>query len=185
MQPAITFRTLTESQLPLLHSWLSRPHVTEWWGPAPTLEQVREDYLPALAAPDLPPLEAPAGVVHYLAYEAGEPFAFLQAYRVMAHQAEGWWPDETDPHAMGVDQLIGLPERLGRGLGTRMLKAFIAFLFEDPRVTRLQTDPAPTNARAIACYRKVGFRDVGVVDTLDGPALLMRLAREARADLTT
>lgn len=46
-------------------------------------------------------------------------------------------------------------------------------------------DLPPSNARAIACYRTVGFRDVGVVDTLDGPALLMHLAREARADLTT
>jgi RimJ/RimL family protein N-acetyltransferase len=50
-------------------------------------------------------------------------------------------------------------------------------LFLDPRVTKIQTDPDPTNERAVACYRKVGFRDVGLVETLDGPALLMRLAR--------
>lgn len=180
MEPAITFRALSESDLPLLHTWLTRPHVTDWWEPAPTFEQVREDYLPRLSPQDMPPLDAPAGVVQYLAYEAGEPFAFVQAYRVMAHQHEGWWPDETDPHALGVDQFIGLPERLGQGLGTRMLKAFIAFLFQDPRVTRIQTDPEPTNARAIACYRKVGFRDVGVVETLDGPALLMRITRDAQ-----
>jgi hypothetical protein len=96
MEPAITFRALTESDLPLLHAWLSRPHVTEWWEPTPTAEQVREDYLPRLAPPDMLPLDAPAGVVQYLAYEAGEPVAFVQAYRVMAHQVEGWWPDETD-----------------------------------------------------------------------------------------
>lgn len=179
MESAITFRALSESDLPLMQDWLSRPHVTEWWEPAPTLEEVREDYLPRLAPQSVLPLDAPAGVVQYLAYEAGVPFAFVQAYRVMAHQAEGWWPDETDPHALGVDQFIGLPERLGQGLGTRMLQAFVAFLFQDPRVSRLQTDPAPTNARAIACYRKVGFRDVGVVETLDGPALLMRLTRDA------
>jgi len=181
MEPAITFCALTESDLPLLHTWLSRPHVTAWWEPAPTSEQVREDYMPRLAPPDMLPLDAPAGVVQYLAYEAGEPVAFVQAYRVMAHQSEGWWPDETDPHALGVDQFIGLPDRLGQGLGTRMLKAFVAFLFKDPRVTCIQTDPAPTNARAIACYRKVGFRDIGVVETLDGPALLMRITRDARA----
>ena len=101
----------------------------------------------------------------------------VQAYRVMAHQADGWWLEETDPHALGIDQFIGLGDRLGRGLGTRMLRAFVAFLFEDPRVTTIQTDPSPDNLRAIACYRKVGFRDVGVVVTLDGPALLMRLTR--------
>jgi RimJ/RimL family protein N-acetyltransferase len=173
----ITFHALTEADLPLLHAWLGRPHVTEWWEPAPTLAEVRDDYLPRLAPPDLRPLDAPAGVVQYLAHEGGVPFAYVQAYRVMAHQADGWWLDETDPCALGTDQFIGLPDRLGQGLGTRMLEAFLAFLFADPRVTSVQVDPAPDNARAIAAYRKAGFRDVGVVETLDGPALLLRIRR--------
>ncbi len=174
----ITFRAITEADLPLLHDWLCRPHVVEHWEPAPTFEMVREDYMPRLAPQSTLPVDAPAGVVQYLACEDGEPFGYVQAYRVMAHQSEGWWLDETDPNALGVDQFIGLPDRLGKGLGTRMMRAFIAFLFEDPRVSTVQTDPDPQNARAIACYRKAGFRDVGVVDTLDGPALLMRITRE-------
>lgn len=178
---AITFRALTESDLPVLHLWLARPHVTEWWGPAPTLEEVRAEYLPRLTLPDVAPLDAPAGVAQYLAYEGDTPFAYIQAYRVMAHQADGWWLDETDPFAMGVDQFIGLSERLGQGLGTRLLQAFIAFIFSDPRVTSIQTDPDPTNARAIACYRRAGFTDVGLVETLDGPALLMRIHAPHRA----
>ncbi|MBO9539053.1 GNAT family N-acetyltransferase [bacterium] len=181
MDTTITFKALAETDLPLLHAWLSRPHVTEWWEPTPTPEEVREDYLPRLAPQATLPLDAPAGVVQYLACEAGEPFAFVQAYRVMAHQDEGWWLDETDPCALGTDQFIGLPDRLGQGLGTRMLRAFIAFLFADPRVTVIQTDPSPDNARAIACYRKVGFREVGPVETLDGPALLMRITRQDAA----
>ena len=180
MASPFTFRALTEADLPLLHAWLSCPHVTEWWEPTPSFEQVREDYLPRLAAQEVRPLDAPAGVVQYLAYEAGVPFAFVQAYRVMAHQAEGWWLEETDPCALGIDQFIGLPERLGQGLGTRMLHAFLKFLFSDPRVTTVQTDPDPENARAVACYRKVGFLDVGLVMTLDGPALLMRATRRER-----
>jgi len=174
----ITFRAVTEADLPLLHEWLCRPHVIEYWEPAPTFEAVREDYMPRLAPQSILPVDAPAGVVQYLACEDGEPFGYVQAYRVMAHQSEGWWLDETDPNAVGVDQFIGLADRLGKGLGTRMLRAFVAFLFEDPRVTTVQTDPDPQNARAIACYRKAGFGDVGVVDTLDGPALLMRITRE-------
>lgn len=177
MEPTITFHALSEPDLPLLQSWLARPHVVEWWEPAPTLEEVREDYVPRLSKPDVLPLDAPSGVVQYLACEDGIPFAYVQAYRVMAHQEEGWWLDESDPCALGTDQFIGLPERLGQGLGTRMVRAFLAFLFQDPRVTSIQTDPAPDNARAIACYRKVGFNEVGVVETLDGPALLMKLAR--------
>lgn len=173
----ITFRAVAEADLPLLHDWLSRPHVVEYWEPATTLEAVREDYRGRLAPQSTLALDAPAGVVQYLACEAGEPFGYVQAYRVMAHQADGWWLDETDPNALGIDQFIGPQDRLGQGLGTRMLQAFIAFLFEDPRVTTIQTDPDPQNARAIAAYRKAGFRDFRRMATRDGTILLMRIAR--------
>jgi RimJ/RimL family protein N-acetyltransferase len=40
-------------------------------------------------------------------------------------------------------------------------------------VSSVQTDPSPMNRRAIRCYEKAGFRDVWIVDTPDGEALLM------------
>src|SRR6185436_16129375 len=74
----------------------------------------------------------------------------------------------------------------GNGIGTKMLRAFVSALFEDERVSTIQIDPSPDNARAIACFRKAGFREVGVVGTPDGPALLMRTeASPRRARLTT
>lgn len=54
-----------------------------------------------------------------------------------------------------------------------MVKAFVAKLFTDPRVSHIQTDPDPRNARAIRCYEKAGFRSTGEVLTPDGTALLM------------
>jgi RimJ/RimL family protein N-acetyltransferase len=125
------------------------------------------------------PLDAPSGVAQYLAYEGAEPVGFIQAYRVMAHQDEGWWPDETDPYALGIDQFIGIPDRLGQGLGTRIVRAFVAWLFEDARVTTVQADPDPTNARAIASYRKAGLEAVGVVETPDGEVALHRIVRRS------
>ena len=58
-----------------------------------------------------------------------------------------------------------------------MVRRFIRRLFEDPEVTMIQTDPSPDNGRAIRCYEKAGFQRVGVVDTPDGPALLLRCPR--------
>ena len=55
----------------------------------------------------------------------------------------------------------------------RMVKDFVQFLFRDPKVTKIQADPALTNARAIRCYEKAGFRRVGPITTPDGPAMLM------------
>ena len=46
-----------------------------------------------------------------------------------------------------------------------------------PEVTSVQTDPSPDNKRAIRGYRAAGSAEVGVVDTPDGTALLMRIGR--------
>ena len=89
----------------------------------------------------------------------------------------GWWENETDPGARGIDQFLADEEALGRHSGRAMITAFVEELFVDPQVTSVQTDPSPDNERAIRCYRAAGFKTIGVVDTPDGPALLMRIAR--------
>ena len=43
----------------------------------------------------------------------------------------------------------------------------------DHAVTWIQTDPSPTNLRAIRCYERAGFRQVRTIVTPDGPALYM------------
>jgi RimJ/RimL family protein N-acetyltransferase len=60
-----------------------------------------------------------------------------------------------------------------------MVKAWVAKLFADPLVSRIQTDPDPRNARAIRCYEKAGFHAAGEVLTPDGTALLMLCERSA------
>lgn len=168
---------MTEADFVLMHTWLCRPHVVAWWEPETTLDGVRDDYLPSLVDASVLPLDAKAGMIPFLALRDGNPFGYIQAYRVMAHQKDGWWLDETDPCALGIDQFIGEPDLLDKGLGTQMVRTFVGQLLGDARVTKVQTDPDPTNLRAIACYRKAGFRDAGLVVTLDGPALLMVVER--------
>lgn len=168
MRP-ITFRPLAQQDLPLLHEWLCRPHVRQWWGDPGDAQAVADDYLP-LSDPASPDRA-------YLALQDGRPIGYIQSYTVMGNASEGWWPDETDPGARGIDQFLADGDRLGQGLGTAMVRAFVAVLFADPAVTRVQADPAPVNARAIACYRRAGFADVGEVSTPDGPAWLMAIAR--------
>lgn len=86
---------------------------------------------------------------------------------------DGWWEEETDPGARGIDQFLANPEQFGQGLGRKMIAAFVNQLFQAPLVTKVQTDPSPENERAIRCYRRVGFVDVGEIVTPDGLALLM------------
>lgn len=160
----LSFRPLATADLPLLHEWLGRPHVAEWWGPAPTLAEVEEEYGPLTSAEST--------TVPYLFLGDGAPIGYIQSYVVMG-SGDGWWPDEEDPGARGIDQFLADPEQLGRGVGTAMVRAFVQQLFGDPAVTRVQTDPSPGNRRAVRCYEKAGFRAVGEVETPDGPALFM------------
>jgi RimJ/RimL family protein N-acetyltransferase len=62
---------------------------------------------------------------------------------------------------------------LGKGLGTAMIVQFVARLFADSAVTKIQADPSPENARAIRVYEKAGFRRSHDVVTPDGRAVLM------------
>ena len=89
-------------------------------------------------------------VHHFLAFDRTGPIGFLQSY-VACKAGDGWWPNETDPGVRGIDQFLADATRLNHGLGTAMVRAFIAQLFADPAVTRIQTDPRPDNARAIRC----------------------------------
>lgn len=160
-------RPLRHEDLPLLHEWLNRPHVAEWWDDRLSLEQVEADFGRDIGSPF---------IRHYLACLEGEPVAFIQDYTVKGADPE-WWPDETDPGARGIDQFLANAHQLGQGLGSRMVREFVAHLFSDPAVTKVQVDPSPDNARAIRAYEKAGFRRVGIVETPDGPAMLLVVER--------
>ena len=161
---SISFRPLHATDFAMLHDWLCHPHVAEWWTPVPTLAEVEADFTPMLA------LDSPDR--GYIALRDGQPLGFIQSYVVMG-SGDGWWEDERDPGARGIDQFLAQADQLNRGLGSAMVRAFTDQLFADPAVTRIQTDPSPRNARAIRSYAKAGFRALGEVVTPDGPALLM------------
>jgi aminoglycoside 6'-N-acetyltransferase-1b/aminoglycoside 6'-N-acetyltransferase-2 len=166
----VTLRLMTEDDFPRLHDWLNRPHVLAWWGgEQQSLEAVREKYRPRVRGHE--------AVTPYIALLGDEPFGFAQSYVAMG-SGDGWWEDETDPGVRGIDQSIGDPRLLDKGLGARLVRALTARLFEDSSVTRIQVDPATTNARAIRCYEKAGFEHVGIVATPDGPAAYMLKARD-------
>ena len=160
----ITFRPLGPADLEALHGWLGRPHVSQWWGEAPTLAEVEEDYLPYL--------DPESTVRGYIALLEGQLIGFIQSYVVLG-SGDGWWEQETDPGARGIDQFLANAEELGQGLGSTMVRTFVDELFLDPAVTKVQTDPSPENERAIRSYKRAGFQPLKEVDTPDGPALLM------------
>ena len=155
----MNFRPLTAADLPLVASWLTRPQVAQWWDGSIALEvELRQ----ALAVLD------------------DEAIGYVQSYQAVACHSDGWWLEVTDPGVFGVDLFLADEVKREQGLGARMVRAFVAELFAHPRVTRVQVDPSPLNARAIRCYEKAGFRRVREIVTPDGPAVLMHRDRLVR-----
>ena len=163
----VTLRPMTAQDLPMLHDWLNRPHLVQWWGgeaERPSLEEVMAKYTPRVLASER--------VIPYIGMLGDAPFAYAQSY-VALGCGGGWWEGETDPGVRGIDQSIADPQLLGKGLGTKLVRTLVDTLFRDAAVSKIQTDPSPANLRAIRCYEKAGFRVVGNIVTPDGPAVYM------------
>jgi aminoglycoside 6'-N-acetyltransferase len=136
-----------------------QPEVRRWW-------QIPDDDWPEVEEPD---------TVKYTVLENDQVIGFAQ------------WYCEPDPdyrHA-GLDLFLSSGTQ-GRGLGTEVVRVLCAHLIDDHGFHRLVIDPKVANTPAIACYRKVGFQDVGVMreyeknkeGTWDDGLLMDLLARE-------
>lgn len=156
------FRPLTMADMPLLHGWLNRPHVAARWDGATSLPEVQERYQKHLGSKSVFP---------HIVEMNGKPIGFIQSYNAEL-VGDGWWENEP-PGTWGVDQYIGEENLIGKGVGSTFIRIFTDQLLKTPGITRIITDPAPDNARAIRAYEKAGFSKIDVIQTPDGPALLM------------
>lgn len=135
----VTLRPFSESDLPRLLEMVSEPGVNEWWS-GYDAERLRGD---TVDAPD----------TTSFAIELGGAMIGLIMYT-----------EELDPHYEYASIDITLDtEHLGHGLGSEAVRTLAWYLFDVRGHHRLTIDPAVANERAIAAYRKVGFRPVGVM----------------------
>jgi aminoglycoside 6'-N-acetyltransferase len=70
-------------------------------------------------------------------------------------------PEPNYRHA-SIDIFVH-PDFHGRGICTDALSALVAYLIDERGHHRLTIDPAADNLPAIACYKKVGFKPVGIL----------------------
>jgi aminoglycoside 6'-N-acetyltransferase len=154
---AYGFRPMSPADLPTIRRWLETSHVAEWWhDPAEQFELVSGD----LDHPDM---------AQFIVTGDATDFAYLQCYNISA------WNVGFGPHpegTRGLDQFIGEADMLGHGHDSAFIRLFADQLLATgtPRVV---IDPDPTNERAIRAYEKAGFCRDHIVETPDGPALLM------------
>jgi aminoglycoside 6'-N-acetyltransferase len=137
---------------------LQTPEVRRWWGdPEEQAALLEED------------LSEPRMVMRIVSFE-GQPFAYAQDYAVHV------WPQ---PHFSGlpegsraIDAFIGEPDMIGQGHGSGFLR-LLAERLKDEGAPVVAIDPDVDNLRARRAYERAGFRGDTVVETAEGPAILM------------
>ncbi len=147
-------RPAADEDAELLAAWHADPEVARYWdGETFT----RAEILERLARPD---------VDSWIVEADGDPVGYIQS----------WW---DEPGAGGLDMFLA-PGGRDRGLGPDAARALARHLVEEQGWTRLTVDPYLWNERAIAAWRRAGFRDVEVRHDLDedhsSPWLLMEWA---------
>lgn len=160
------FKAITVADFDLLYSWLNAPHIAAEWGGGTSKEGVERKYTGKIQS---------SSEKAYIVYSEGLPLGYIQVYQA-AEIGGDWWPDMT-ASIVGVDQFIGIPEKLDQGLGSSFLRAFTDYLLEQKETLHFITDPSPKNLRAIKAYEKAGFAKVGLIDTPEGEVMLMEKKR--------
>lgn len=135
----VVLRPATDQDLPRFAEILRAPEVAAWWAMDDTPEALRDEIFGD-------------GVTTFAVEVNGNTAGLVQYH------------DETSPgyRSAGIDVAIAL-EHQNRGLGPDAVRTMARFLLEERGHHRLTIDPAAANERAIATYRKVGFRPVGVM----------------------
>lgn len=138
--PPVVTRPMTRDDLPLLVTWRATEHVLRWWDPLPSSDAELEDrYGPRIDGAD------PTSM--WVWELEGRPVGMVQDYR-----------SEQDPDAIAGDYLLGAPELVGRGLGTRCLWSWVRHVRQrHPQGARVLAAPDHRNHASLRALAKVGF----------------------------
>ncbi|QKQ77617.1 GNAT family N-acetyltransferase [Nostoc sp. TCL240-02] len=155
-QDEITIRLMQDEiyDYELMAKWLTDPQVLKFYegrdNPFP-LERVMKTYKPTIVRdePIVPCLfsyqNIPIGYLQYCALND-----LSQSDRQL------YYIEQTD-EVYGIDLFIGETNYWNKGIGTKILSAGIAYLFEHRQARKIVIDPHVDNPRAIRCYEKCGF----------------------------
>ncbi len=148
-----TFKKLSHEDIPLVHSWISRPHVREFWGEAALedFETFKIKYEGKISSEKVTP---------YIVMLQGKPIGYIQSYPI-------------NEKTFGIDQFIGVPEFINKGLGSMFVKEFTDELLLSKKVSKIVTDPSVLNLRAQKAYEKAGFKKKIAMPGEDGDVMIM------------
>lgn len=158
--PRVVLRPVTQADRPRLLQILAEPDVERWWRRT-EWERVLEPAATSLAI-ELDPVadgrDASRGRHVAPGRSAASRARLVRTVGLIQFSEE---PDE-DYRSAGIDLFL-TGEVHGQGLGSEAIRVLVRHLIDRRGHHRFVIDPATENEGAVRCYRKVGFRPVGVL----------------------
>jgi len=170
----IDFEPLRPTHIVALCRWLNHPPVLEWYARRPkSIVEVAHHYGRMMAA-DYP-------TRGFLVRFDGEPAGFLKTYRIDSYPVY-FEATNAEPTWAGLDYFIGEQRFYGRGLGPRMVRAFVEqVVFAMPGIDGCISGPDPRNVRSIRTLERAGFSFWCEVDDVHDMAERVLLLRKSES----
>lgn len=147
-------RPTRRDDLAVLLEWHSDPDVYRFWDRRPlTREEIGHKYLGG---------RLPHVRCFIIESPPGQPVGFIQH------------ADLDAPGDIGIDMFL-IPTSQGKGLGPRVARHLAEHLLTTGSTQRVTVDPLIANNRAVAAWKKAGFREHSPIEAGDHgePAVLM------------
>ena len=139
-------------ELKLIHVWANNPDVLPfWYGEEKTLEQIKADWRPHYFS-DSNPYSGRCFAILKGKNPMGPPIGMINYNRI----------DRVN-RSVDIDMVIGQAKDWGQGFGSDALRTFVRYLFDRFNLNRIWLGTYTYNTRAIMAYKKVGFKQEGVL----------------------
>ncbi|RNA66277.1 GNAT family N-acetyltransferase [Alteribacter keqinensis] len=149
----ITVDHLEKTHIPTLAKWLSDPRVLEFYEDRDNPfdeEKVEQEFFKKWEK----------GVHPCIVKWKGEPIGYIQFYKLDEATRSLYKLHGDTPVRYGIDQFIGEPGYWGQGIGQLLVSSMTDYLFETKKAGAVVMDPQSGNHRALACYKKCGYKKI-------------------------
>lgn len=155
----ISFTRAKHPHKKTIFTWLAAPHVQEFWD---STDGHKEDLLNFMDGRKTPSDYADGKYVYWIAQADGHPYALIMTIKEDPGEDRPEIKEQyisKNGNTYSIDYMIGDPEYVGKGLGSKTLKEFMDFFMTsvDPKTDTFFIDPDAENARARHVYENVGF----------------------------
>lgn len=156
----VALRPATRADWDLIHDWLARSDIQEWWGPLSATESEVNMALDSQHA------------LCRIILANGRPVGY--AHGVDATLWGASLPQDLEPGTWDLDLFIASEEHRGKGVGQAALALLKDEVFASTLAVAVSVFPSVRNERAVRAYEKAGFRWKRIWnDPYSGPSWFM------------